>query len=390
MAAKTWVLTDVASGKYQADLSFKEKDVGREADGYSIVKKTLRGGLTDGVDAITVDNGEFSFVVLPTRGMSIWRAWLGKLELGWQSPVRGPVHPKFVPVAEPSGLGWLDGFDELFVRCGLESNGAPEFDEESGRLKYPLHGRIGNIPAHKVEVAVDGESGEITVTGVVEEARFHFGKLRLTTTISTKVGEPGFRVQDVVENFGATETGAQMLYHVNFGQPLVDPGSKLVAPLRTVVPRNDHAASGLENWQSYPNEQPGFEEQVYFLELLADADGNTQTLLKNAHGMSGVTMKFNKNKLPCYTVWKNPVAGEDGYVTGLEPGTNFPNPRTYEGEQNRVVKLPPGKTITFDLQLTVHGDEAGVTESEKQIAALQEGTEPRIFYKPQKGWCAGA
>ena len=51
------------------------------------------------------------------------------MELGWKSPVHGPVHPNFVPLNEPSGLGWLDGFDELFVRCGLESNGAPDFDD---------------------------------------------------------------------------------------------------------------------------------------------------------------------------------------------------------------------------------------------------------------------
>jgi hypothetical protein len=390
MAAKSWVLTDVASGKYETDLSITSKDVGGSADGYSIVKRTLRGGLTDGVDAITVDNGKFSFVVLPTRGMSIWKAWLGDTEIGWQSPVRGPVNPNFVPLTEPSGLGWLDGFDELLVRCGLESNGAPEFDDESGRLKYPLHGRIGNKPAHRVEVAVDGETGEISVKGVVEETRFHFNKLRMTSLISTKIDETGFRIQDVVENFGGVDGQTQMLYHINFGQPLVDPGSQFVAPFRTVVPRNEHAASGLENWKSYPNEQAGFEEQVYFLELLAGDDGYTQVLLKNAHSNGGATLRFNKNKLPCFTVWKNPVAAEDGYVTGLEPGTNFPNPRSFEGEQNRVVKLPPGKTITYDLQLTVHADEAGVAESEKVIAQLQEQAEPQIFDRPQKGWCADA
>ena len=64
--------------------------------------------------------------------------------------MRGPVHPKFVPLAEPSGVGWLDGFDELLCRCGLVSNGAPEFDER-GQLRYGLHGRIANLPARKVE-----------------------------------------------------------------------------------------------------------------------------------------------------------------------------------------------------------------------------------------------
>ena len=93
-------------------------------------------------------------LVIPTRGMGIWKAIVGDETLGWRSPVRGPVHPQFVPLFDPSGLGWLEGFDELLVRCGLESNGAPEFDQQ-GRLLYPLHGRIANRPAHHVEVTVD-------------------------------------------------------------------------------------------------------------------------------------------------------------------------------------------------------------------------------------------
>lgn len=388
MASKSWTITDVATNTHLDELSIDPDDVPGKADGYSVRKMTHRGGLCDGVDSIRVDNGEFSFVVLPTRGMSLWKAWRGDLEIGWRSPVRGPVHPKFVPVAEPSGLGWLDGFDELLVRCGLESNGAPEYDED-GRVKYPLHGRIGNKPAHQVEVTVDGDSGEITIVGVVEEIRFHFLKLRMTSTIKTKIGEPGLRIQDTVENLSGSEAEFQMLYHTNFGESLLDAGARLVAPVKTVVPRNEHAAEGVKTWHSYEAPQAGFEEQVYFFELLADQQGRTQTLLKNAHSTQGVSMYFNKKQLPCYTTWKNTTASSDGYVTGLEPGTNFPNPRSYEGEQERTVKLPGGGQFTFDLRLEVHKEAKEVETAEKAIAALQADTEPRIYDKPQKGWCEG-
>src|SRR5688572_10202120 len=92
------------------------------ADGnWAIHFSRLQGGLSDGVDTIDVSNGKLNFVVLPTRGMSLWKANLPGWSVGWNSPVRGPVHPNFVDLGEPSGLGWLDGFDELLVRCGLES-----------------------------------------------------------------------------------------------------------------------------------------------------------------------------------------------------------------------------------------------------------------------------
>ena len=48
------------------------------------------------------------------------------------------------------------------------------------------------------------------------------------------------------------------------------------APVRAVVPRNGRAAAGIGNWDSYAAEQPGYEEQVYFMDLLPDANGNTQ------------------------------------------------------------------------------------------------------------------
>lgn len=386
MAGKSWILTDVATNQYVEALKLGPGDVPGSPKGWSITKRRLRGGLSDGVDAIRVDNGDLTFIVLPTRGMGIWKVWRGELEVGWKSPVRGPVHPAFVPVMEPGGLGWLDGFDELLVRCGLESNGAPEFDKNS-RLQYPLHGRIANKPAHRVELAVD-ESGEITITGVVEETRFHFTKLRLTTTIKTKPGEPRLAIHDEIANLSAAPATAQMLYHVNFGEPLLDAGARFIAPVKTVVPRNARAAAGVKSWSSYSAPEPGFEEQVYFLELLAGRDGLTRTLLKNAHGTKGASLVLNKRQLPCYSVWKNTTASADGSVTGLEPATNYPNPRSYEGEQGRVVKLAPGGTTAFDLSLEIHATPAEVEQSEKAVTAIQGSVTPAVFDAPQPGWCA--
>jgi hypothetical protein len=279
----------------------------------------------------------------------------------------------------------LDGFDELLVRCGLESNGAPDFDSE-GRLKYPLHGRIANRPAHRVGVQIDGDTGEITVSGEVEETRFHFLKLRMTTSVTTKVGEPGFRVRDQILNLSQSPAEMQLLYHVNFGQPLLDAGAKVVVPARTVVPRNPRAAEGIRAWDSYPAEQPGFAEQVYFLQLLGDSNHMTEVLLKNAHSTRGVGLRFNTQQLPCFTIWKNSTAAADGCVTGLEPGTNFPNPRSYEGEKGRIVKLPAGGSTGFDLQLLAHGDPESVSRAEQVIAGLQQGAPPKVFDQPQPDW----
>lgn len=386
MPAKTWKLFDTNHG-LPVDKLLTSKDLGDDGQ-WSVEQVTLRDGLSEGVQKIGIHNGKMFLEVLPTRGMGIWKAHAVGETIGWQSPVRGPVHPKFVDLGEPSGLGWLDGFDELLCRCGLVSNGAPEFDKETKALKYPVHGRIANRPAHAVELTVDSDKQEISLKGIVEETRFHFTKLRMTSTITTKFDSTSFTVHDEIENFSASPAEIQMLYHVNFGLPLLDAGSRVVVPAKTVVPRNARAASGVKTWDSYAAPEPAWEEMVYFLELNADAAGQTRTLLKNAHGTRGVSLVFNKQQLPWFSLWKNTTAAADGYVTGLEPGTNFPNPRSYEGEQGRVVKLAPSGKQVFDVTLEIHTTDTEVKAAETAVAKIQGGKEPKIFTEPQEGWCA--
>ena len=132
MAQKTWVLTDVER-VYLAEMEASARDLGID-EPFGVKKRVLRGGRQEGVELVEIDNGRLRIDALPTRGMGLWKAHQAGETLGWDSPTCGPVHPSFVPLMEPGGLGWLDGFDELLARCGLESNGAPEFDA-AGRLR---------------------------------------------------------------------------------------------------------------------------------------------------------------------------------------------------------------------------------------------------------------
>ena len=50
---------------------------------------------------------------------------------------------------------------------------------------------------------------------------------------------------------------------------------------------------------------------------------------------------------------RTPAGLRDGYVTGLEPGTNYPNPRPFEKARGRVVTLPPGGRYVVETILEV-------------------------------------
>lgn len=381
------VLTDAAHCVHTPELQIGDAELPTRARGCRVVKHTMRCGLSDGVETIEIDNGKLSLVVLPTRGMGLWAMWLGDWRIGWDSPIRGPVHPKFVPLAEPSGLGWLDGFDELLCRCGLVSNGAPEFDDQ-GRLRYGLHGRIANLPAHRVELHASESTGAITLVGIVDEARFLFHQMQLKTSITLLPNEHRVRVVDEVTNCSTRPGSMELLYHINVGRPLLEPGASLVAPVATVVPRNACAAEGLNDWQRYGAPTSGFAEQVYLCDLATDAQGQTGALLKNAAGSRAFGLRFLREQLPCFTLWKNTGADGDGYVTGLEPGVNYPNPRGFEEAHGRVRKLAPGETARFELELSAYDTAEYVAVAEAELRTIAGNRPVKIHETPQPTWCA--
>ncbi len=318
---------------------------------FRVDRVVLEGGRRAGVDVVLVDTGSVRAALIPTRGLSLWRAHINGLDLKWQSPVDGPIHPQWVALEESGGLGWLDGFDELLVRCGLRNFGAPDFDKKTDRLLFPLHGRIGNLPAEQVELELDAEHSLLHVKGTVVESRFLQFHLRLEATYTFAIGESTIGIHDRVINASDTPTTMQMLYHINVGQPLLGAGSKMHLGAKRIVARNDHAAQDLNNWSKYLGPTPGYSEQVYFSASSAGSDGWATALLTSPDEQQGFAVHYKADSLPYFTQWKNTVGVNDGYVTGLEPGTGFPNPRSFEEAKGRLVALDKGGATDFNLRL---------------------------------------
>jgi hypothetical protein len=393
---KSWTLTDVA-----ADVWLDSFSVGNDSlrlatpHDWSIRKRTLRGGLRDGVDLIEVHNGALSYSILPTRGMGLWRGEYRGNYLGWRAPVFGPVHPKFVNAEAHGGIGWLHGFDEWLCRCGLAANGPPGEDvykDKSGethKSRITLHGGIANRPAHYVEVKISLEPPhELTVIGHVEEAGLFLPHLHLTTTYTTVPGSNRLVIHDVVENRAAQPTEIQLLYHCNVGAPFLEAGSRVIAPIKEMSPLTPRAAEGIDTFETYAGPVAGFAEQVYCYDLLTDTTGRTLAMLYNAAADRGMVVRFNRNELPCFTVWKNTGAIEDGFVTGIEPATNYPNFKTFEREQGRVKQLLPGGRWEASWSIELRDTSAGVSEVLAEIVSLQSHAKPIIHKRPDKRFSA--
>ena len=368
------------------------RDTGIAPDvAWSVRKQRLHGGKQDGVDVIVIDNGRLTITLIPTRGMGILRVVMGDLRLGWDSPVHEVVHPKYINLEARGGLGWLEGFNEWLARCGLEWAGHPGPDQfinnvgEQAEMNLTLHGKVENIPASEVEVIVEREPRpRIRVRGRVDERAFYGPKLELWTELSIEPGSSTFRIEDTLTNRSAFESEFQILYHVNYGPPLLGAGARFSAPLRRVTPFNAHAAKDVATYSEYAGPVRGFIEQVYNLQPFADGDGRTMVMLSNASRDRAVSMGFAVAELPYVTLWKNLTALEEGYVTGLEPGTGFPYTRRLEREAGRVPKLKPGETRRFAIDFGVHTTTAAVAAVEEQIKRIQNNRPTEIDRTPER------
>jgi hypothetical protein len=354
-------------------------------DTWSITWQQLRGGLADGVRVVTLTNGPLSVLVCPTRGMGVLSAEYGELTLGWTSPVAGPVHPRYVDQSARNGLGWLDGFSELICRCGLAFNGPPGVDEGATspiESQLTLHGRIANTPADSVEVGYDEAQGEAWIRGVCREATLFGPHLELTSRLSLSADARSLSITDEVANLASTPTELELLYHINVGPPFLGAGSTFRTMFENMSPRDSRAAEDVETYDTYLPPTPAYAEQVYYFAPLVDDHGRTTALLANAGNDLGVSVQFDPRQLPCLSQWKCTQPEADGYVTGIEPGTNFPNFKAFERQQQRVLTLAPGGTHRVDLQLGVHPDAAAVKEVADKVAAVQSQAAPTIHPTP--------
>ena len=358
---------------------------------FSVGMQRLTGGLSDGVDVVTVSNGRLSLQLLPTRGMGIWRGEVDGVPLKWNSPVERPVHPAFVNPMRRGGIGWLDGFNELICRCGLGWHGAPGndviFDDKGTVLSeqfLPLHGRIANIPAHRVFADVDAD--RVSLTGVVDEGCLFGGRLRLESTLSLHRDSAVFEIVDVVSNLASQPAEVEMLYHCNIGEPFLGAGSVLHAASTEVAPRDKRAAEGIGMWNLLQGPTPGFAEQVYYTQPATDMSGQGIAVLTDADSQMAFCVRFDTSTLPWFVLWKNTQPEADGYVTGLEPGSSFPNPRMTERTGGRVISLGSGESITFRLQFEIATDKSRVRRLLDEVTSLQVATPRVVHSSPKPEW----
>ncbi len=292
----------------------------------------LEEGAGRGLRIVDVDNGSgLSFTVLPDRAMDIVDASYRGVPVAFRTP--GGYR-------RASGHWLRDWAGGLMTTCGLRNVGSPNGE-------FPLHGGISFEAAE--EFSHHNAKGEIELSGRMREAVIFRENLHLRRTISAAHGCNRIRVEDCVTNAGALPEHIAILYHCNFGYPLVSPELRFEVPEHNITPRDEIAANGIKHWNRMEAPTPGRHEECFIHQLPAGDGGMAEMRIVNPALKIGAAVRYDTATLPRLAQWK--LCARNNYVLGLEPTNGSLYGRETDLGAKLLPLLQPGEEIRFRLEI---------------------------------------
>ena len=351
------------------------RHVGRLEQVAGVRLVTLGDGAGKGVRVLEFRTGTgFAFDIVVDRAFDIGRCEISGRPLSWISGV-GTGGPWYY---EPEGLGFFRNFGGgLLTTCGLEHT-LFMAEDTAEQYHYPpkktetfgLHGRVSNRPARLAGYGERWEGDEciLWAEGEVLQAAVFGEHLLLRRHVEARVGESRLKIHDEVENVGFARTPHMYLYHVNIGFPVVDEGSELLAPARSVAARGNYPA---EDYDKLHAPEAGYTERVFEHELAAEDDGTVPVAIVNREVGFGIYQLYDHEHFPHHFIWR--MLGEGTYVMGLEPSTNKTAGRLDARASGELIELEAGEKRTYDLELGALDGEEEVGRFATRVGLLERG-----------------
>jgi hypothetical protein len=360
----------------------------------------LGDGVERGVRMLEFRTGSgLRFTVLVDRAFDVAECDYRGQAIGWQSPT-GFRHPGLIEYEGEGGLAFARSFSGLLVTCGLDHILGPG-ESPADNYGYPgrksvnhsLHGRVTTIPA---QLSGYGESwrGDECVLwseGIVRQSAMFAEDLHLHRRIEADVGGSEIRIFDRVVNHGFRRTPHMFFYHVNLGYPLLDEGSRYLAPIADVV-FAAHAGEAYRRqgvgYRRCPAPSDDFVEQVWQHELATDAAGETRVALVNDQLGLGFEVATRKDQLPCLYQWQDFQSGH--YALGIEPSTHHVLGEPFARERGEMIWLEHDEERRYDARFRVLDGDKAIAEAQARIVSAakqpdEDFPEPSGRFRPLSG-----
>ena len=304
---------------------------------YTLRRVTVDEGKARGVQVIEIATaGGLRIDLLPDQGLDIGQVHFRGLNMSWISK-NGPDAPRCDIPFENEFLKYFPG--GLLYTGGLRSTGPANRD---GDEWHPLHGRFHSLSADQVSARV--EDDVIVVSGVLRETSLFGHVLELKREYRIPVFGARIELSDRLTNLAHQSEEYSLLYHCNFGWPLVSAEARVELPeQRRTTPRTPWAATILGQEQTFVEPVPGEEERVFFHE-----DMEKRVAIVNPAINTRMTLTWS-DTLPVLSHWRSMASGD--YVCGLEPTNSYIMGRCDERKNGTLPVLQPFESV--DTKVTI-------------------------------------
>ncbi|KQW77991.1 hypothetical protein ASC89_14330 [Devosia sp. Root413D1] len=340
----------------------------------------LSDGVERGIRMLEFRTGSgLRFTALVDRALDIADCEFKGQAIGWNSPA-GFRHPGLHEYEGEGGLAWARSFSGLLVTCGLDHilfmNEVPADSYVYGpkpTVSHSLHGRIGTIPAKLTGYGEEwrGDECVLWAEGIVQQSAVFGEDLHLVRRIEADVGGKDIRISDRVVNHGFYKTPHMYCYHINVGHPVLDEGSRYLAPIRDVV-WAAHVGEAYKKqgvgYRTLTAPKLDFHEQVWQHELGTDDQGKQFVALVNDRLGLGFEVATDKAQFPCLYEWQNLQAGQ--YALGIEPSTNHVLGNNAARERGEMIWLQHGEEKRYDSTFRILDGATEIAASEARIRAI--------------------
>ena len=319
----------------------------------------LNDGPAKGVRAFDVNNGNgLTATIVADRGLDIAYLAFNGVNMGFIGKP-GLRAPQFY--VEDGVRGFLKQFfGGMLTTCGITYAGAPCEDE--GRV-LGLHGPYSNTPASGVsaKTVYEGDEAVLEISGTVHESCVFGENMRLDRTIRVYTESGVIEIHDHVTNLGFEDQPVMLVYHINFGYPMLDAGAKVYTNAKTIQPRDEWARSGPGVYNVMDAPEIGRGEQCYFCTKFKDDEGYAM-IHNEALGIAGI-VSFDPKSFPLLCEWKCMMAGD--YALGLEPTVAGVMGRANAREAGVLPILKPNESADYRVKLQFTTDEKVIAEYAK-------------------------
>jgi hypothetical protein len=165
-----------------------------------------------------------------------------------------------------------------------------------------------------------------------------------------------------------------MLYHMNFGYPLIDEGARLVyrGAARGYCMYADYSDDELEAVKDIPGPEQRFHgtnEGLVLVEPEADDDGWAHAGVINQQRTLAVDIAFPAAALPRLANWQHFGPG-GSYVTALEPFSGSLFGLAEDKHPQADLWLAPGQSRRYQVRLQVHSNPEDIAELTRRDGRL--------------------